>query len=682
MAINLSSLIDSATNIVGDVLDSTSSVQSLTPGFDINTPTSGYFDGVDDALGRLGGELRSPAFSGVDAMKNASTSLNITENLDLVAAEVALGDDWPAAKSTLDEIQGFSDTLDECGNYAQDALSAATTDYIKNTGIQEAGRELADKIDALGGDGGTDCLAGFATLFDSAGIIDDALGLGDLPQIQSRVSDIIRDITDPSALSNMLMNLDVVSGLLDSFNDMCTGMKDAFNKLIAADLASMMGLLTKLAQWAAFAKLANSDPCSLVNNNQMLSHIAEPVMDDIVKLYNSVTGGTAGPDNPIINLGDILGTNTLPSVPKFKQQAGVGLQSFDSYKTNITGELAAVKGTIIATTYHSVPMDFVDGEWIENSAMKDKSSFTQSIVKGNSPIDNSTGEFTSARSGVNNEVLNTLPKRVHTSPIVQNGVPGNATTTLKSTDSVVKPEVNRGAAAELTLLKPDKGSGKDLVSHLPNVVIKPKEGAKGATIESVAEALLFEQFDCLTCPGGKKEEFVRDGKVVTGYWDVDLNGNVVKQPFPTPWVQPIGTICGCIGGMSESEVKKGLYQANRKYDTIRPINQKNYDNYVTAAKALEDRSWWEGEDEDAVEAAGKLKGTWLWSRTRLRAYDAEKELYSNDPYSSAESCGTLGGTWKCSPHKANESLNSVGNRNMELKTTLPTSKAFDTSKIG
>jgi len=143
----------------------------------------------------------------------------------------------------LQEVQSLSDSLDECGNIAQDALLSATTDYIKNTGIQEAGRELLGKLGAHNDT--LDCISGFATLFDSKGIIDDAMGLGDLPQIMSRVQNVIKDATNPNRLANMVLNLDIVSGLLDDFNDMCTGMKDALNKLVAADLASLMAMLNK-----------------------------------------------------------------------------------------------------------------------------------------------------------------------------------------------------------------------------------------------------------------------------------------------------------------------------------------------------------------------------------------------------------------------------------------------------
>lgn len=472
----LDGIVDGITNTLGDVVDSTSSKLSLTPGFDINTPDSGFFTGVEDAMSRLGGELRSPAFASVDKMKNAATSLNITQNLDLYTLQQGFGEaNANQMWDTLQEVQGLSDAMDSCGNYAQDLLSSATTDYIKNTGIQEAGRELANKLESIGAGGAADCIVGFATLFDSAGIIDDALGLGDLTQIQSRIGDVIRDATDPNKLSNMLVNLDAVQGLLGSFNDMCTGMKDALNKLVAADLASLNATLNKLAQWAAFAKIATSDPCALVNNNKMLSHITAPVMDDIVKLYNKATGSdNFGPQNPIIPLGEILGTKPkFPDIPRYNQAEGEGLVSFQSFKSNIPGEFITVTQTIekeslsfvegqgwITIPNTSVPMDFVDGEWVENAAMKTKSSFTQGISNGVSTIDDSTQSFINSKEIV---AFNSIIKSPSNIQSIE-GIVDELGETVEDVVEDVLNTVTRVAAAVLTLLAPKVGSGADETS--------------------------------------------------------------------------------------------------------------------------------------------------------------------------------------------------------------------------
>lgn len=329
----ITDIIDGVTNTIGDAVDATSSAASATPGIDVDTPSLSYFDNVDDALNNLGSELKSPAFSKVDEMKAAGESLNVMQGLNETAVKTALGSDGDEVWNTLKEVQSFSDSLNNCGQIAQDALLGATKDYIKNTGIQQAGRDLAKQLgksnDLI------DCAAGFATLFDSAGIMEDALGAGDLPQIQNRVASIIRDVTNPNKIANVLVNTRVVQDLLGDFQGMCDAITAGLKELADKDIAAMNAAINKLAQWAAFAKMATSDPCALVNNKKMLEHIAEPVMDDIVALYNQATNSQAGPDNPIISVSDIK--NALPSVPKFIQKAGEGLPSLNSVANTLSG---------------------------------------------------------------------------------------------------------------------------------------------------------------------------------------------------------------------------------------------------------------------------------------------------------------------------------------------------------
>jgi len=356
-------------------LPSISTITSPGEAIVASTGTS-YFKDVNDALGKIGGELKSPAFNQVNSMKSAATSLDVISHVDQYALQQAFPNDADDIWGVLQEVQGVSDAFTSCGDYAMDALLGAQTDYIKNTGIQQAGRELSK---ALGqADDMIDCVAGFATLFESAGIMDDALNLGDLPQISNRLQSIIGDLTNPNALANILANTSVMQELISGMNNMCGDMMASLNKLIQKDIDAMQAALTKLAQWAAFAKLATSDPCALVNNNQMLSHITEPVMADIVKLYEQATGITVTPMDPIIPLGDILGglTSGVPTLPKMTQAAQEGLQSFSS----VSGDIP-IGTELIDTTYDSTEMEYINGVgWIlpEGSV----TDFTKEVMAG------------------------------------------------------------------------------------------------------------------------------------------------------------------------------------------------------------------------------------------------------------------------------------------------------------
>jgi hypothetical protein len=196
----------------------------------------------------------------------------------------------------LQEIDEFGFFLDNCAQNTEAAISGAMNDYMRNTGIQEAGRELNKTLGKA--DSTINCIAGFATLFDSKGILDDAWGLMDMPQLNNRVKGIVRDISDPALLSSVLFNLDEVKDLLAVEQTVCDAIHDGMTSVISKDVAALTGSLNKLAQWSAVAKLATSDPCSLVTNNMLLQHITEPVMDDLIDLYKAAT----------TTQGDVIGT--------------------------------------------------------------------------------------------------------------------------------------------------------------------------------------------------------------------------------------------------------------------------------------------------------------------------------------------------------------------------------------
>jgi len=347
-----------------------------------------FFSDVNDAMGKLGGELRSPSFDSLDNMTSSAQALDITGQVDEFALTQAFGNDGAAVWDVLQQVQDVSDGFTECGSYMQDALLGAQQDFVRNSGIQQAGRELSRALGSA--DDMIDCVAGFATLFDSKGIIDDALGLGDLAQLTSRVRSIIEDASNASSISNILANTAVVQNLVNDFNGMCGDMMSQINALIQKDVDAMAAALTKLSQWAAFAKLATGDPCALVNTNRMLDHISEPVMEDVVKLYEQVTGQTVTPTDPIIGLGDFLGkpVGTVANIPKLRQQAQTGLPSFSA----IADSLPVGTDQANLTSYTSTPMNYVNGVgWVLPEEAQ--SDFTKQVISGSTPMGASVARF-------------------------------------------------------------------------------------------------------------------------------------------------------------------------------------------------------------------------------------------------------------------------------------------------
>jgi hypothetical protein len=173
----------------------------------------------------------------------------------------------------------------------------------------------------------------------------------------------------------MITNLDAVQGLLNPFNDFCTGMKDALNLLVAKDLASLNAILNKLAQWAAFTNLATGDPCALVNNRRMFDSITSPVMDDILGLYAGIIGG--GPSlNPITNLGDLFAPGIPTALVGGFTQAPGAVTPFASYFSDLGTDIGGIATSIgdIAGDFFSsddsngatVPMIWTGTDWVDD----------------------------------------------------------------------------------------------------------------------------------------------------------------------------------------------------------------------------------------------------------------------------------------------------------------------------
>jgi hypothetical protein len=365
-----------------------------------------YFTDVNDALGKLGGELRSPSFDSLDNMRNNAQSLQIVGKVDQFALQQAFGQDGEDIWQVLTQVQDVSDGMTNCGDFMEGALLGAQADFIRNSGIQQAGRELSRALGSA--DEMADCVAGFATLLDSAGIIDDALGMGDLPQLNSRVRSIIEDSTNASSLNNILANTAVVQNLVNDYNNMCGEMMGKVNALIQKDVDAMGAALTKLAQWAAFAKLATSDPCALVNTNRMLGHIAEPVMDDIVKLYQGVTGQSVTLTDPIIPLGEFLGKplGTVVDVPKLKQAASEGLPGFGQ-----VADAIPIGQELHTSEYTKTAMEYVNGVgWVLPEDAK--TDFTKGILDGKSPFGESATRFRANAAHVEHKAVSEHPLAV------------------------------------------------------------------------------------------------------------------------------------------------------------------------------------------------------------------------------------------------------------------------------
>ena len=300
-----------------------------------------FFTDINDAINRLGGELQSPTWTSVNQLHSHANAMNFGANVDTYAMQIAFPDQYDGFAETIGAVDQFSRDLTNCGNYVGNALHAATTDYIKNTGIQQAGRELADKL-KLDVGSEVDCIAGFATLIKSQAMMDAAMGLADLSQMGARIGQVIKDATDPTRLANVVMNMSIIHDLLQSAQGICDAIHDGLEKLIKDDLNSLLSILNKLSKWAAFAKIATSDPCSLVTNQKMLSHITEPVMADIISLYDEVTNPAQTLEEIAYDQGFAYEEGYLSVAkfanPNFIQDTAVGQLSFEDYSESLSIE--------------------------------------------------------------------------------------------------------------------------------------------------------------------------------------------------------------------------------------------------------------------------------------------------------------------------------------------------------
>ena len=638
------------------------SYSSSDPDFDLAEPHSGYYSDVEDAMSSLGEDLRSPAFDQVGEFQSTATGLNVTSHIDLndltaVHGATAAGEMW----STLQEVQSLSDAFYDCGNFVEEALLSATQDYIKNTGIQEAGRELQGKLGYDKDD--VDCLAGFATLLDSAGIMNDALGLGDLSQIQSRLGSVKNDAYDASKLANIIINLDVIQGLLSPFDDMCNGVKDEFTTLIDQDVNTIAAVLNKLSQWAAFAKLANSDPCALVNNNLMLSHITEPVMDDIVKLFNIAIGGTGVTEELPF---EILDSGGVPKLPLHTQAPGAGLQTFASKISQISGTQQALLSGVPFSQLSSVSSV---GESVANLA-KSKASVESAAVSNGFDL----------TSLVDYDLENTTCSCVGATKSMDSLSRGdtksaqcaNAGGTWKCVDSTQKTEMNVDTATQV-----------DTFSELP----KGATSAVGSPLAGLVSAV------AAGAAAGSKE-------VTASKYVKTIVTTVAKKLAGQE-----GTLDPPISGSGSDEAKNPVVKGTKKKQTIHASSNASY-SFATLFKAALQPTPSEGFKqatdagdqwtEQLQDALAPLLDDQPWPTDMISAYQNQNSgvtykcscIGAKQPDSKTESssvhCSNAGGSWRCVESAVEKTVSGDTynhKKNVELSTTLSSKGAYDVSKI-
>ena len=635
---------------------------SSDPDFDAAEPHSGYYSGVEDAMSSLGEDLRSPAFDQVDEFQSTATGLNVTSHIDptvltAVHGATAAGEMW----STLQEVQSLSDAFYDCGNFVEEALLSATQDYIKNTGIQEAGRELQGKLGYDKDD--VDCLAGFATLLDSAGIMNDALGLGDLSQIQSRLGSVKNDAYDASKLANIIINLDVIQGLLSPFDNMCSGVKDDFTALIDQDVNTIAAVLNKLSQWAAFAKLANSDPCALVNNNLMLSHITEPVMDDIVKLFNIAIGGTGVTEELSF---EILDSGGVPKLPLYTQAPGAGLQTFASKISQISETQQALLSGMPFSQLSSVSSV---GESVSNLA-KSKASVESAAVSNGFDL----------TSIVDYDLENTTCSCVGATKSMDSLSRGdtksaqcaNAGGTWKCVDSTQKTEMNVDTATQV-----------DTFSELP----KGATSAVGSPLAGLVSAV------AAGAAAGSKE-------VTASKYVKTIVTTVAKKLAGQE-----GTLDPPISGSGSDEAKNPAVEGTKKKQTISGSANASY-SFATLFKAALQPTPSEGFKqatdagdqwvEQLQDALAPLLDDQPWPTDMISAYQNQNsgvtykcscigaKQSDSKTESSSVHCTNAGGSWRCVESAVEKTISGDTynhKKNVELSTTLSSKGAYDVSKI-
>jgi|LWDU01.1.fsa_nt_gi hypothetical protein len=378
---------------------------------------TGTFANPTAAMGGVGSMMKSPASGKADKMTETGKSLDITgpngisEDIVRTTYPGTQGDEiW----DTLQEVQGVSDGFTNCGSFMKDALIAATQDFIRNSGIQQAGRELASLLGEA--DDAIACAAGFATLLESEEVLDEETGVGDAPALHKRTKGVIEDVTNAQSVGQILNDCDAIRGLTAEFDGMCAAIMGRVNDLIGKDLATIAAVLNKLAQWAAFAKLATSDPCALVNSNRMLEHVTTPVLQDIMKLYASATGQTEVPEEPENPLGEELGKppGTVVDLPKHRQQPQAGQATPEQISSTLPvgaevvakNNEASPKGGYDSTADEwVVDEDTGEGGWVSaddpdfptednnGNPIEKKSDFSKGLEKGETPIDNRNEKF-------------------------------------------------------------------------------------------------------------------------------------------------------------------------------------------------------------------------------------------------------------------------------------------------
>jgi len=390
---------------------------------------TGTFANPTEAMGGVGGMMKSPASGKADKMTETGQSLDITGPNGM--SEEIVKTTYPGSEGeeiwdTLQATQEVADGFTSCGSFMKDALIAATQDFIRNSGIQQAGRELASLLGEH--DDAIACAAGFATLLESEEVLDEETGVADADELHDKQKALIEDITNAQSVGAILNDCDAINGMTAKFDGMCAAIMGRVNDLIGKDLANIAAALNKLAQWAAFAKLATSDPCALVNSNRMLEHVTKPVLQDIMKLYDTATGQSEVPEEPENPLGKELtpSDKTVPGVPKMRQQPQEGQATVAQVAETLpvgAGVIAANNAKSEKGGYDTTNDQWVvdpatgDGDWVSptdpnfpeydhhGNSIEKKSDFSKGLENGETPIDSRNDNFLNNAKAVEHKAV-------------------------------------------------------------------------------------------------------------------------------------------------------------------------------------------------------------------------------------------------------------------------------------
>jgi hypothetical protein len=131
-------------------------------------------------------------------------------------------------------------------------------------------------------------------------------------------------------------------------------------------------------------------------------------MDDIVKLYQGVTGQSVSPTDPIIPLGKFLGNpvGTVVDIPKLRQAAGEALPGF-----NTVADAIPIGQELYSEEYTTTSLNYVNGVgWVVPEDAK--TDFTKDVLVGKSPFADAAGLFRANAAEIEHKAVSENPQAV------------------------------------------------------------------------------------------------------------------------------------------------------------------------------------------------------------------------------------------------------------------------------